>query len=199
MTTALTAYLQGQGVVSSDQLNTFEQTTDLATDLRSFTGVSGLEVAVRGTSTVGDGGAGDFYWNATSQATDNGQSVIQPSGQVTGRWIRLGYYSPTPQANNVSAYSYQTPLTGFTITIPNGVGSLILNPAGTLATGQITLPLPTVDGWIVRISSSQTITTLTVVTQAGYGLSNAPTTLSAGSPIGFQAVATAASPTWFRI
>jgi hypothetical protein len=88
----LTAYVQGQGSVSADQLDTFEQTCDTVAELRGLTGVPGLQVFVRGYNTPGDGGQGPFYWNPTSTAADNnGASVIQPTGSLgAGRWIRLG-------------------------------------------------------------------------------------------------------------
>ena len=46
-------------------------------------------VNVLGHTTIGDGGAGDFYWNSTSTATDDGGRVIQATGVITGRWIRI--------------------------------------------------------------------------------------------------------------
>ena len=37
----------------------------------------------------GDGGGGDFYWDATSVETDNGGTIIQVTGTTTGRWKRI--------------------------------------------------------------------------------------------------------------
>jgi hypothetical protein len=37
----------------------------------------------------GDGGGGQFFWDATSTATDNNGTIIQVTGVATGRWIRL--------------------------------------------------------------------------------------------------------------
>ena len=57
----LTVSQQGLGVVPADLLNTFEQTCDTFSDLRSFTGVSGVQVFARGQASIGDGYQGDFY------------------------------------------------------------------------------------------------------------------------------------------
>lgn len=87
----LTAYIQGQGVVSGDQLNTFCQTADNVTQLRALIGLPGMEVLLRGTNTPGDGGANAFYWNATSIGPDNGTTVIVPTGAATGAWVALPF------------------------------------------------------------------------------------------------------------
>lgn len=65
------------------------------------------------------------------------------------------------------AYSQQTPLTGFSITVPNGVSNLLLTPAGTLATGTITLPSAPVDGQMVCIFDTQTQTAVTIAANTG--------------------------------
>ncbi len=85
----LTRYRQGQGTVSDDQLNTFVQSCDTTAQLRAFIGTVGLEVALRGINTAGDGGAGDFYWNPTATGTDDNFSFIVPEPGIPGAWIRL--------------------------------------------------------------------------------------------------------------
>ena len=90
----LTQFQSGIGVVTGDQLNTFEQTCDNVAQLRSFTGKSGMQVYVRGMLVPNDGFQGAFYWNATSTATDNGITVIVPTGTVTGAWLRLSADGP---------------------------------------------------------------------------------------------------------
>lgn len=89
---ALAKQFQGVGSVSADQLNTDAQWTNVASDLRAFSGLSGMQVMVAGNAAINDGGQGVFYWNASSTATDNGSTVIAPTGTGTGRWLRLGYY-----------------------------------------------------------------------------------------------------------
>lgn len=94
------------------------------------------------------------------------------------------------------SYSYQAPATGFSITIANNITSLILDPAGTLATGTIAMPATPIDGQIVRASSSQIITTLTVAASAGQSIKNAPTTLAAGDT--FAYIYRSTNTTWYR-
>lgn len=87
---ALQPYVQGQGVVSADNLNTFEQTCDNPPQLRAITGVAGMQVFMRGNVTPGDGGQGTFYWNAAGTAPDdNGVTTILPTGSVIGEWTRI--------------------------------------------------------------------------------------------------------------
>ena len=59
-------------------------------------------------------------------------------------------------------YDYQVLTTGFTYTFAAGTTVLVINPAGTLATGTITFPAAPVDGMTVTFSSTQTITALTL-------------------------------------
>lgn len=92
----LTAYAQGVGSVPADSLNTYVQGTSFAIQLRTFTGLTGMNVLVGGNAAVGDGGAGVFYWSAASTATDNGTTIIAPAGSATGRWLRLGYLTANP-------------------------------------------------------------------------------------------------------
>ena len=84
-------YVNGDTVspVSGDNLNTFVQTFATAAQLRTLTGVSGMEIALQGISTVADGGQGNFYWNVSSTAADDNFSVFRPTGVTVGAWIRL--------------------------------------------------------------------------------------------------------------
>jgi hypothetical protein len=92
--------------------------------------------------------------------------------------------------------TYTVPTTGFAITIPNATAVEVLDPAGTLATGTLTMPASPVNGQETCVSSSQTITALTVQANAGQLIVAAPTSLSAG---GFCYVYYLATTTWFRL
>jgi hypothetical protein len=82
--------IQGQGTVSADNLNTYEQTCDNTTQLRAYIGTQGIQVFLRGTYTPGDGGQGVFYWNSTSLSTDdNGVTAVVPQPGVPGAWLRI--------------------------------------------------------------------------------------------------------------
>jgi len=62
----------------------------------------------------------------------------------------------------IQQYDYQVLTTAFTYTFAAGTTVLVINPAGTLATGTITFPAAPVDGMTVTFSSTQTITALTL-------------------------------------
>lgn len=85
-------------------------------------------------------------------------------------------------------YSLQTPITGFTITIPNGCSALVLNPAGVLATGTINMPTTPIDGQRVELLTTQTITALTLSPNAGQTISGAVATLTAAAPAAYKYV-----------
>jgi hypothetical protein len=59
-------------------------------------------------------------------------------------------------------YDYQVLTTAFTYTFAAGTTVLVINPAGTLATGTITFPASPADGMTVIFSSTQAITALTL-------------------------------------
>lgn len=67
----------------------------------------------------------------------------------------------------VEQYSYQVPLTGFAITVPAHNSLLYLNPAGTLATGAITMEATPSDGQKFCVEDTQTQTAVTVSAGAG--------------------------------
>jgi hypothetical protein len=76
-------------------------------------------------------------------------------------------------------YDYQAPTTGFSYTFAAGVNVLVMNPAGTLATGTITMPAAPADGMTITFSSTKTITALTVNANTGQSIVSAPTVLPA--------------------
>jgi hypothetical protein len=117
----------------------------------------------------------------------------------------LGAATQWDQAGNMAhkfaiadqGYSLQVPASGFALTIPNGCSSLLLNPAGVLATGTITMPAAPVDGQIVRIATTQTVTALTLNANAGQTISGNVTTLSATAPASYMYVLSLAK--WLKI
>jgi hypothetical protein len=92
--------------------------------------------------------------------------------------------------------SKQVPLTGFNITPAAGILTLRLAPAGTLATGTITMPAAPVDNQQLDVQTSQTVTALTVSPNAGQTVIGAPATITVSTPFGFRY--DAASSTWYR-
>ena len=89
-------------------------------------------------------------------------------------------------ASPTLAVNLYVPGNGFNITVPTPVSNdqwMLLQPAGTLATGTITLPLNTgvPDGTSVLITTTQEITSLTIALNGATALYGGVTTLSAGS------------------
>jgi hypothetical protein len=89
-------------------------------------------------------------------------------------------------ASPTLAVNLYVPGSGFNITVPTPVSQqqwMLLQPAGTLASGTITLPLNTgvPDGTTVLITSTQEITSLTIALNGASAIYGAVTNLSAGS------------------
>lgn len=96
----------------------------------------------------------------------------------------------------LQAYDRQVLTTGFSYTFAAGIQVLIIEPAGTLATGTVTMPASPSDGMTVRFSSSQIITALTVSANTGQSIVSAVTTLAAGG--GAAYLYRLANTTWYR-
>jgi len=97
----------------------------------------------------------------------------------------LQYFQQT-FASPTLAVNLYVPGSGFNITVPTPVSEqqwMLLQPAGTLATGTITLPLNTgvPDGTTVLITSTQEITSLTIALNGASAIYGAVTALGAGS------------------
>jgi hypothetical protein len=113
----------------------------------------------------------------------------------------LQYFQATFAAPTVATNLF-TPGTGFNVAVPTPVSEqqwMIIQPAGTLASGTITLPLNTgtPDGTEVLVTTTQQITAFTLALNGaanGYG---APTTLSAQDF--FRMRFYQATNSWYRI
>jgi hypothetical protein len=97
----------------------------------------------------------------------------------------LQYFQQT-FASPTLAVNLYVPGSGFNITVPTPVSQqqwMLLQPAGTLATGTITLPLNTgvPDGTTVLITSTQEITSLTIALNGASALYGGVTFLGAGT------------------
>jgi hypothetical protein len=84
-------------------------------------------------------------------------------------------YATIGQVGGMRAVSLQVPITGFSITVPHGISDLILQPAGTLATGTITLDATPNDGQSFCWVSTATQTAITITAGTGQTLSGAAT------------------------
>lgn len=94
-------------------------------------------------------------------------------------------------ASPTMAVNLFVPGSGFNLTVPTPVAQqqwMLLQPASTLATGTITLPLNTgvPDGTELLISSTQEITSFTIALNGASAVFGAVTTLSAGAAVRFR-------------
>ena len=97
----------------------------------------------------------------------------------------LQYFQQTFASPTLSTNLY-VPGNGFNITVPTPVSDqqwMLLQPAGTLATGTITLPLNTgvPDGTTVLITTTQEITSLTLALNGASAIFGGVTSLAAGT------------------
>jgi hypothetical protein len=95
----------------------------------------------------------------------------------------------------IQAYDYQTPTTGFSYTFAAGTQTLVMNPAGTLAAGTITMPAAPSDGMTITFSSTQQITALTLSGNTGQTVVGGPTQLIANQPLSF--IYRSTNTTWY--
>lgn len=113
----------------------------------------------------------------------------------------LQYFQTSFAAPTVATNLY-VPGTGFNVTVPTPVSQqqwMILQPAGTLASGTITLPLNTgvPDGTQVLVTTTQIITAFTLALNGATAAFGAPTTLSANAFFTMRFYQ--ATNSWYRI
>jgi hypothetical protein len=111
-------------------------------------------------------------------------------------------YFQTSFASPTMAVNLYTPGTGFNITAPTPVSEqqwMLIQPAGTLATGTVTLPLntSTPDGTEILITTTQQITTFTLSLNGAAAAYGDPTTLAAEDF--FRVRFYLATNSWYRI
>ena len=113
----------------------------------------------------------------------------------------LTYFQTVFAAPTVSTNLY-TPGAGFNVTVPTPVSEqqwMLLQPAGTLATGTITLPLNTgtPDGTQLLVTATQIITAFTLALNGAAAAFGAPTTLAANAFFTMRFYQ--ATNSWYRI
>lgn len=113
----------------------------------------------------------------------------------------LQYFQTTFAAPTVATNLY-TPGTGFNITVPTPVSEqqwMVIQPAGTLAAGTVTLPLNTgtPDGTQVLVTTTQIITAFTLALNGAASAFGAPTTLAANAFFTMRFYQ--ATNSWYRV
>jgi hypothetical protein len=126
---------------------------------------------------------------------NNGDARRLPIGAL------LDYFQKT-FASPTLATNIFTPGTGFNIAVPTPVNAqqwMLIQPAGTLAVGTVTLPLntQTPDGTEVLVTTTQQITAFTLAPNGAAQLYGVPTTLAAQD--NFRVRFVQATNSWYRI
>ena len=137
--------------------------------------------------------------NITDIAQRDHNNLQGLQGGAAGQMYHVTSAEKTRLANNINTgnINYQVPLTGFSITLGNTDNNLILKPAGTLASGTVTMPVSPIDGQLVTISSTQVVTALTVSANAGQTLNGTITTIAVNGYASW--VYRSADTTWYRM
>jgi len=95
----------------------------------------------------------------------------------------------------IQQYDYQVLTTAFSYTFAAGTQTLIINPAGTLATGTVTMPAAPADGMVITVESTQIITALTLSGNTGQSIVGVPATLFQNQPLSW--VYRLSNTTWY--
>lgn len=136
-------------------------------------------------------------------------ALVSATGLETASFDTNAASGVAPQTAKVStlqlgagATQFSVPLTGFSITVAAGTSAIVLDPAGTLATGTIVLPAATalVDGQTLRIVSSQTVTALTLTPGSGTTVAQSPTALTVSATVsyGYELIYVLSQTKWYR-
>ena len=126
---------------------------------------------------------------------NNGDARRMPISQL------LAYFQQTFASPTLATNVY-TPGTGFNLAVPTPVSQqqwMLIQPAGTLATGTVTLPLntQTPDGTEVLVTTTQQITAFTLGLNGATAAYGDPTTLAAEDFFRMRFVQ--ATNSWYRI
>jgi hypothetical protein len=137
-------------------------------------------------------------------STGDNLAVFSPTNGDTRRlpvsalltFFQQQFASPTLATNRY------TPGTGFNIAVPTPVAAqqwILIQPAGTLATGTVTLPLntQTPDGTEVLVTTTQQITSFTLALNGATAEFGAPSTMAAEDNFRMRFVQ--ATNSWYRI
>jgi hypothetical protein len=126
---------------------------------------------------------------------NNGDARRLPIGAL------LAYFQQTFASPTLATNVY-TPGTGFNLAVPTPVAQqqwMLIQPAGTLATGTVTLPLntQTPDGTEVLVTTTQQITAFTLALNGAAAAYGDPATLAAEDFFRMRFVQ--ATNSWYRI
>ena len=167
----------------------------------NFAGSNITDIATRDhdqLQNVDGGTAGEHYHLTAAQhaaltaGPHNTLSGLQ--GGTSGEYYHL---TANEVRNARNTLERVVPTTGFTNTIANTTSYYILEPAGTLATGTLTMPASPVNEQVVTITSTQIITALTHSPNTGQTLKGALTTIAVDGNASW--IYRTANTTWYRV
>ena len=95
----------------------------------------------------------------------------------------------------IQQYDYQVLTTAFSYTFAAGTQTLIINPAGTLATGTITMPPAPADGMVIWITTTKQIVALTINGNTGQTLTSGVTSLAPNQAVAY--LYRSSNTTWY--
>ena len=154
--------------------STWEKLDGVASEVLSVVGQTGTVTAAQISTALSLG----------TLATQNAASVAITGGTISG--VSLSATSITASGTITASGGFidgsatvNTPVNGFSLTLSNSVFNLILTPAGTLASGTITMSASPANGQMVSIQSTQPITAITFTPNSGQTISGAPSTMAA--------------------
>lgn len=150
---------------------------------------------------TGNGGVCNQTRPAGTASITGNEQVVADTGSSTQPFTVL-----IPSSSlGAGPYQYNAPLTGATIAVASPTRRLILEPAGTIATLTVTLPVSTTlnDNQLFGLCTTQIVTALTVTAGSGTTVLNAPTALlvpvatGAGSCV--EWVYRQSNTSWYRV
>jgi hypothetical protein len=95
----------------------------------------------------------------------------------------------------IQQYDYQVLTTAFSYTFAAGTQTLIINPAGTLATGTVTMPAAPADGMVIWVTTTKQIVALTINGNTGQTLTSGVTSLAPNQAVAY--LYRSSNTTWY--
>jgi hypothetical protein len=133
------------------------QTFSTFNDLRKQTGSSNAAVKVLGKDAPSDSFGGIFYYNSSSTSPDDNLNIIQPTGVLTGRWLRLSLSSNSINIGNSDlslTNQRHLDLNGFALLIDGGDLVDIDTTSGVYIKGGVVILRSTINNSIVLAGGS---------------------------------------------
>ena len=154
-------------------------------------------IGVQGNIVVGAAGVGNIYAasGATTTVFNQGALVVTGGAGVSGNLVIQGNLTTQGGILDKSA-NIATPATGGNIILNALRQTTIVAPAGSLATLTVTMP-DAGDGTELRVTFTQTVTTLTMTPKSGVTLYGALTSASAGTFARYLYIE--ATTSWYRV